>query len=242
MFVYKPCGIEGSYIADLYKKQLNKNKVCLCGKLDIMAEGLLQLLFDEDCKNMKYHLNHNKVYRFKILWGIQTDTSDYLGLISNIKNINHIDTNFINENMESFIGSYNQKFHNFSAKTAFNQNNEKHSLWEWSKLNRLNEITIPQKKVSVKYIKQLDTQKLTLKQIKTYIITNLNLVKGDYRQEMIKEQWINYNNDISHYITEFETEVSSGFYIRQLIEDFATKTGLIGLAYNINRIAILNTS
>ena len=113
---------------------------------------------------------------------------------------------------------------------------------EWSKLNRLNEITIPQKKVSVKYIKQLETQKLTLKQIKNYIITNLNLVKGDYRQEMIKEQWINYNNDISHYITEFETEVSSGFYIRQLIEDFATKTGLIGLAYNINRIGILNTS
>ena len=48
MFVYKPCGIEGSYIADSYKKQLNKKKVCLCGKLDIMAEGLLQLLFDED--------------------------------------------------------------------------------------------------------------------------------------------------------------------------------------------------
>ena len=91
MFVYKPCGIEGSYIADSYKKQLNKKKVCLCGKLDIMAEGLLQLLFDEDCKNMKYHLNHNKVYRFKILWGIQTDTSDYLGLICNIKNINHIE-------------------------------------------------------------------------------------------------------------------------------------------------------
>ena len=104
----------------------------------------------------------------------------------------------------------------------------------WSKLNRLNEITIPQKKVSVKYIKQLETQKLTLKQIKNYIITNLNLVKGDYRQEMIKEQWINYNNDISHYITEFETEVSSGFYIRQLIEDYATKTGLIGLGMSIN--------
>ena len=239
MFVYKPCGIEGSEIADLYKKLLNKKKVCLCGKLDIMAEGLLQLLFDEDCKNMKHHLNHNKVYRFKILWGFQTDTSDPLGLITNYQLIDSIDNNFINKNMESFIGTYIQKFHNYSAKTAFNNKGEKHTLWEWSKLNRLHEITIPEKTVDVKYIKLIQTQQTTLSQIKKQIISTLKLIKGNYRQDIILQQWSDLTPDIPVFITEFEAHVSSGFYIRQLIEDFALKTGLIGLAYNINRIAIL---
>ena len=239
MFVYKPSGIEGSKIAQDYKTLLNKNKVCLCGKLDIMAEGLLYLLFDNDCKKMQQNLHHDKIYRFKILWGIQTDTSDPLGIITNTNfNIN-INQEFINSNMNSFVGSYNQKFHNFSAKTAFNSSGEKHSLWEWSKLNRLDEITIPQKLVHVKYINQLSTETKTTAQIKNQILSTLNLIKGNYRQNTIIQQWNHFNIDTTFHITEFETQVSTGFYIRQLIEDFAAQTGHIGLAYNINRIRII---
>ena len=55
MFVYKPSGIEGTQIANFYKNKLNKKKVTLCGKLDRMAQGLLLLLVDDDCKNMNQH-------------------------------------------------------------------------------------------------------------------------------------------------------------------------------------------
>ena len=143
MFVYKPAGIEGTEICNYYKKVLKKKKGCLCGKLDIMAEGILQLLFDSECKNMSNNLNHNKIYRFKILWGIQTDTSDILGIIKKVKKIDNIDPIYINKNMKLFEGKYDQLFHNYSAKTAFNKDGEKHSLWEWSKLKRLDEIKYP---------------------------------------------------------------------------------------------------
>ena len=68
-FVYKPPGILGTQIANNYKEKNNKNKVCICGKLDPMAEGELLLLYNENCKNMNKYLSYNKTYQFTVLWG-----------------------------------------------------------------------------------------------------------------------------------------------------------------------------
>ena len=115
MLVYKPSGILGTCVANQYKKNLNKKKVCICGKLDPMAEGQLLLLFDNDCKNMNKHLIHDKTYVFKILWGFSTDTDDTFGLINKIHNINNVNINntYINKHLKEFIGVYNQKFHKY---------------------------------------------------------------------------------------------------------------------------------
>ena len=99
---------------------------------------------------------------------------------------------------------------------------------EIGKLQRLNEITIPNKQVTVKYIKLLNTSKVSLQYIKSNIISKLQHIKGDYRQDIITQQWMNFNKNQNFYITDFETHVSTGFYIRQFIRDLSTKTGLIG--------------
>ena len=52
MLVYKPPGILGTNVANQYKEKLNKKKVCICGKLDPMAEGQLLLLFDHSSTGM----------------------------------------------------------------------------------------------------------------------------------------------------------------------------------------------
>ena len=239
MLVYKPPGIEGTQIANLYKIKLNKKKVTLCGKLDIMAQGLLLLLFDNDCKNMTQNLTHDKIYKFQILWGIQTDTDDPLGIIQNTQNIDSIDHSFIQNNLTNFIGTFNQKFHIYSAITASNKSGERHKLWKWAKLQRLQEIDIPSKQVSVKYIKLLNTSKVSLQHIKSNIINKLQRVKGDYRQDIIKEQWIHFNQQQTFYITEFEAHVSTGFYIRQFVRDLSSQTNLIGLAFSIDRTSII---
>tara|TARA_Y100000741_G_C18224035_1_gene547088 strand:- start:612 stop:1334 length:723 start_codon:yes stop_codon:yes gene_type:complete len=239
MLVYKPSGIEGTQIANFYKKKLNKSKVTLCGKLDIMAQGLLLLLFDDDCKKMNQHLSHDKIYKFQILWGIQTDTDDPLGIIQNTANIDSIDHNFIQNHLTQFIGTFNQNFHIYSAITATNKSGERHKLWKWAKLQRLHEITIPSKLVTVKYIKLLNTSKVSLQYIKSNIYNKLQHIKGDYRQDIIKLQWMNFNSNQNFYITDFEAHVSTGFYIRQLIRDLSTKTKLIGLAFSIDRTSII---
>ena len=191
MLVYKPSGIEGTTIANFYKNKLNK-KVTVCGKLDIMAQGLLLLLFDDDCKKMNQHLYHDNL-KFQNSWGIQTDTDDPLGIIQNTSNIDSINHHFIQKHLLNFIGTFNQNFHIYSAITASNISGERHKLWKWAKLDRLNEITIPSKQVSVKYIKLLNTSKVSLQYIKSNILNKLQHIKGDYRQDIIKQQWIKFN-------------------------------------------------
>ena len=223
-FVYKPKGILGTKIAEDYKNKLGKNKVCICGKLDPMAQGKLLLLFDDECKKMDENLEHKKTYQFKIAWGFQTDTDDTLGLITEEKNINENMIKKLLNNMKKYIekyeGCYNQYFHKYSARTVHNKNGEKHSLWKWTNLGRLDEIEIPYKKVSVDYIKYYHTENKNIEVFKKEIMENMKYKK--------KEVWISI----------FEANVSSGFYIRQLIHILGKDTKLLGIAYDINRTYI----
>ena len=241
-FVHKPTGILGTQIAEDYKNKLGKNKVCICGKLDPMAQGKLLLLFDEDCKKMDANLVHEKTYQFKIAWGIQTDTDDTLGLITEEKNIDENIVKKLVNDMEKYIkkyeGSYNQYFHKYSARTVHNENGEKHSLWEWTKLGRLDEIEIPYKEVSVEYIKYYHTEKKNMEVVRDEISENMKYIEGNFRQDEIGKQWENYDKKKEVWISTFEARVSTGYYIRQLIHTLGVDTGLLGMALDINRTYI----
>jgi tRNA pseudouridine(55) synthase len=247
--VYKPAGVLGTQVANEYKIRLKKNKVCICGKLDPMAEGQLLLLFDEDCKKMNDYLNSNKVYQFKILWGFKTTSDDTLGSIINTTKItyNNLDYNYINTQLQNFIGTYNQEFHKYSAKPVHNSIGEKHSLWKWTYLNRLDEIIIPYKKVNVEYIRQLNTEKKNFILLKKDILevlykvdnTNNTFCKNNAIQEWVDFDYKMLYNTNDVYITTFEAHVSTGYYIRQFINEFGLQTGLLGTSININRIRII---
>ena len=245
LFVEKPTGILGTKIAEDYKNKLKKSKVCICGKLDPMARGKLLLLFDEDCKKMNENLDHEKTYQFKIAWGFQTDTDDTLGLITKDKNINENIIKSIVNNIEKYIeeyeGCYNQYFHKYSARTVHNKNGVRYPLWKWTNLHRLDEIEIPYKTVSVKYIKYYHTEKKNINMLKKEIIENIDKIKNiknNFRQDIIRKQWMEYDKKNDIWISTFEAHVSSGFYIRQLIHELGIKTGLYGIALDINRIKI----
>ena len=242
LIVDKMVGILGTEIAEKYKNKLGKKKVCICGKLDPMAQGKLLLLFDEECKKMDENLNHKKTYKFKIAWGIKTDTDDTLGLIKEEKNINENRIKKLINNMEKHIekyeGCYNQYFHKYSARTVHNKNGEKHPLWKWTNLDRLEEIEIPYKKVSVDYIKYYHTEKRNMEVLKKEIMENMKNIKGNFRQEEIKKQWENYDKKKEIWISTFEAKVSTGFYIRELINKLGKEIGLLGIALDINRIYI----
>lgn len=246
--VYKPPGILGTQIAKAYKQKHNKNKVCICGKLDPMAEGQLLLLYDEHCKKMNNYLGHSKTYQFTVLWGFKTSSDDTLGLINNTILINNtnIDYDYIESELQDFTGTYNQQFHKYSAKPVHNNYGEKHSLWDWTNQDRLDEIDIPSKSVHVNYIKQLKTEKKNFNELKHSIIsilekidtTNNTFCKNDAIHNWNTFNYENLYNTNDVYITTFEAYVSTGYYIRQFISDFGEKTELLGTALNINRIKI----
>ena len=235
--VYKPPGYLNTEIANKEKEKLNKKKVCICGKLDPLACGELLLLFDDECKLMNSYLSKRKIYQWEIIWGLQTDTEDAMGLIKNDININ-FDKKYLLKIINTFTGDYLQYFHHYSSINVKNSNLEKNPLWKWSKENRLNEIVIPNKLVNVKYIKLLNTRKINLNSIKSDIIDTISIVKGDFRQSEIIEQWKLYP-DKEFYISKFEADVSSGFYIRELVKQLGISTNYLGLTLNINRIKII---
>ena len=235
--VYKPPGYLNTEIANKEKEKLNKKKVCICGKLDPLAEGELLLLFDNECKLMNSYLSKRKIYQWEIIWGLQTDTEDVMGLIQNDININ-FDENYLLEIINRFIGDYLQNFHHYSSIQVKNSSLEKNPLWKWSKENRLDEIVIPNKLVNVKYIKLLNTRKINLNSIKPNIINTIKKVQGDFRQTEIISQWEEYPNK-EYYVSKFEADVSSGFYIRELVKQLGISTNYLGLTLNINRIKII---
>lgn len=237
LFTYKPPGCLNTTIANEKKNELNKKKVCICGKLDPMARGELLLLFDEECKNMNLFINKRKVYQWQILWGLKTDTEDTLGVLLENKKI-ELDLNLVNNSIKKYIGTYKQNYHHYSSIHVKNKNNERKALWEWSLLKRLNEVIIPNKVVNVSYIKLLKTEIKCFNSLKKNIIDNISNIKGNFRQNQIIEQWKSFSND-NFYISTFEADVSSGFYIRELIKQIGKDTNYLGIALDINRTKII---
>ena len=125
---------------------------------------------------MNSYLSKRKIYQWEIVWGLQTDTEDVMGLIQNDININ-FDENYLLEIINKFVGDYLQNFHHYSSIQVKNSNLEKNPLWKWSKENRLDEIVIPNKLVNVKYIKLLNTRKINLNSIKPNIINTIKNYK-----------------------------------------------------------------
>ena len=53
-----------------------------------MASGKLLILIGDECKNQKKYFGLDKEYEFEVLFGVESDTGDVLGLISKSKGSN----------------------------------------------------------------------------------------------------------------------------------------------------------
>ena len=203
------------------------------------------LLIDEECKKQDEYICKTKIYKSQLLLGITSDSYDILGIPEISKETLLDDTislDTIKDTIYSFQGTYNQKYQNYSSicvKSVIT--GERKPLWKWSKENRLNEITIPSKDITIYNIEIPKIIELDSKQLLELILSKLSLVtEGDFRQESIKRKWIELlgDNPNKWYIIDMETDVSSGTYIRTLSNDIAEKLNCKGIALDINRIQI----
>ena len=151
--IYKPIGKTPLEIVEDYKKN-NKNikKCSYAGRLDPMASGLMIILANESCLKQNDFHNLSKIYEFKIVLGISTDTYDLLGLVNthNIKenyNIKSIITNIIN----NFTGKFMQKYPEDSSIRVKGK-----PLWYYAKNNVLEKIEIPEKEIKIEKLECLN--------------------------------------------------------------------------------------
>lgn len=91
--INKPINWTSNDVVQKIKKSLHLKKVGHGGTLDPLATGVLVIAINEATKLLSYHLNDIKEYDCEILFGIETDTFDLEGKITNqceTKNINLI--------------------------------------------------------------------------------------------------------------------------------------------------------
>ena len=73
------------------------------------------------------------------------------------------------------------------------------------------------------------------------IIRRINLVKGDFRQEQIKDKWLEKlgdKADVSFNLLKFRVNCSSGTYIRALVRNMSKSNGVPTTVFSILRTKI----
>jgi hypothetical protein len=103
--IYKPAGLTINQFIKIIKEKYQNEKICYAGRLDPMARGLVPVLFNEECNNMENFTTMSKTYQVMIMIGIQTDTDDGLGLITNnlLEGINNNSADSDSENLKEFL-------------------------------------------------------------------------------------------------------------------------------------------
>ncbi len=126
-----------------------------------------------------------------------------------------------------------QKFHNYSSKCLNGQ-----PLWYYAKNNI--DIELPTHEVTIYDFNIFDIKKYKFLEWKKNIIEQIKTIDSscEFNQTLIIEQWTNLEMDEFMYSIPCEIKVSTGFYVRQFVNDLINITQMSLLTYDINRIKI----
>lgn len=188
-------------------------KMTYAGRLDPMAEGLLVALVGEECKKKDDYLGLDKEYIFEVLFGIQSDTYDILGIPK--LNVQHRVSNILKD----FTGKRIQEYPPYSSRT-FQMARDGIDFEPMTK------------EVEIYSLEQIEEREISARQGLAEILQKINLVKGDFRQEEIKNAWQGIDLPEKLHIAKFKINCSSGTYVRSL----ANQMG--GIAYSIKRTRV----
>lgn len=229
--IWQPVAMSTHLISQRVGEHFNV-KTSHTGTLDPMAEGVIIVLLGEERLKKKEHAKWKKGYEFEIALGIQTDTYDGMGIIKNVSyDREKPDSEKIKKILRTFIGNYNQKIPPFSTKKV----KGKH-LHQLARKNNIE--STPAKRGNIYKLDLLDSRSIKMNEITKDIIDRILLVTGDFRQEEIIQQWVDFSEKNRHkdvIILKFYVETSKGLYIRSLSQDICKKMGTVGFAYKIIR-------
>jgi tRNA pseudouridine(55) synthase len=211
-----------------------------------MASGKLLVLIGEECKRQAEYHNLDKEYKVTILFGLQSDSGDILGIIkSDITRT--IKEELIEEILNNLVGEIELPYPVFSAKTVGGK-----PLHTWAMENRLDEISIPTKTSEI-YSLVLDKVSTTTRQKITRAalqkiallppVTDPRKALGnDFRRPEVLASWQKFaaegSVDDQFFLADITCRCSSGTYMRTLAEIIAKKAGTTGLAFSIHRSVI----
>jgi tRNA pseudouridine55 synthase len=215
--------------------ELAAEKISYAGRLDPMASGLLILLIGEANKEREQFLHQYKTYEIDILWGIETDSFDVLGMPGRVS-IAEVEKDAIQASLESFKGVIIQKYPPYSSKPVNGR-----PLYYWARQGKLDEIEMPSQEREIFSIEMKAARSISGEHLLNDIIARIKNVQGDFRQEAIMQAWQSLLPEYASHdfmLTTLEVHGSSGLYMRQLAVDIGEVLNMPTLAYRIVRTSV----
>lgn len=221
-----------TYFQEHHREYVDET-LCYAGRLDPQAEGLLLVLVGDECQKREEYQNLEKQYEFSVLFGIETDTYDVMGMVTHVDaRPKTVDEQAI---LDRFAGVFEQETPPYSSATV-----EGKPLYWWARQGRLAEIALPKKQIVINELEIYNARQVQLRDLVPEIIRRVQLVNGDFRQEEIVRRWHEIESqygDASFPLLQFRIRCSSGTYVRALAHEMGKPYGG-ALAYSIKRTAV----
>ena len=113
--IYKEAGFTSHDVVSKLRKILRQRKIGHMGTLDPDAEGVLPIALGNATKAINFIEDHSKGYDVCLLLGIETDTYDLTGTITNTCEVS-VDQDSLIRTIQSFVGNQMQIPPMYSAK------------------------------------------------------------------------------------------------------------------------------
>ena len=235
------------------------------GRLDPLAEGVLLVLTGKEVHRKEEFLNLKKEYEVDVLFGVGTDTFDVMGVVDKFNNSlgchprvlpgiqvqnsglgfplstarmteGRIDDNTdVEEVLKNFIGKNIFEYPAYSSKTVSGK-----PLFSLARSGELEDVEMPKREVEIFSLEIMSFREINSKDLLKDIENKINMVKGDFRQEIIISRWkeVLEKSDNIFQIVKINAEVSSGTYMRTLAHEWGKALGVPALAYHIVRTKV----
>lgn len=222
---YKNIGESMTGLVERFRKSYSldeKVKITYAGRLDPMAFGIVRILTHEDRFLREKMFSSDKIYQYKVIAGFQTDSFDYLGIVTNFSSY---DPKIICSETTFF-----QPYPNFSSqKVKVGGKNMK----AWEAYQKGIEFESKNKKITIHYNKLMKTDLIRGDDLLGIINRNIGFLQESHRFRVgdIVESWTSYiKEDEIYQLDTFEIKISSGGYVRTIANSFG------GVAMDIERI------
>jgi tRNA pseudouridine55 synthase len=214
------------------------SKITYAGRLDPMAEGLMILLSGDDVHRKQDFLDMNKVYYVDFIFGPHTDTLDILGCVDthHSKKMTVIDQELLLSTIKKISYITELEYPLYSSKTVNGK-----PLWTYARENKIHTVVVPKKKVSIYDVAYQGYKDVPSIDFLDNIKHDIQSVQGNFRQSEIIQSWDDYYQihlgDITR-IYSLKLTVSSGTYVRSIVEYLGKKIGIPAASLRIKRIQI----
>lgn len=232
---------------------LKKEKMTYLGRLDPMAEGVLLVGSREhtEQKQREKFFNLDKDYEFTVLFGFATDSYDILGRILRVEKMTKIDEMNLIKICKLYEGEREQKYPFYSSKMISSRkkfSSEKSSDLLVSTGQTFSPENFSEtKKITIHKLEFKKLETLRSKELFGRLLMDISKVKGDFRQNEILTLWkqlllgsglsssvVREGSGVS-YLGKFSAHVSSGTYIRGIVNDIGNTLGCGACALGIKR-------